>query len=101
MFSEAGERDLDSGQPTPEAPRTNLRPAWNQSKAPFRLEASGEFEHVAVKSLITGWLANPDAPCTGTSEKEFRGAVMLPFNDGRLNLWRQFSNFGASKESQS
>ena len=62
-FSKADARNLDSGQPTPEAPRTILDFLGTVQKLPFRLEARGEFEYVAAKPLGTGCLPDPNAEC--------------------------------------
>ncbi len=85
-FSKADARDLDSGQPTPEAPRTIFDLLGTIQKLPFRLQGRGEFEYVGTKPLGTGCLPNPNQQCTGTPVKEFRAAVIRPFKDGRLNL---------------
>jgi hypothetical protein len=83
-FSKADSRDLDSGEPTPEAPRTIFDLLGTIQKLPFRLQARGEFEYVGTKPLGTGCLPDLNAECTGTPVKEFRGAVMRPFMNGRL-----------------
>jgi hypothetical protein len=86
-FSKADARDLDTGQPTPEAPRTIGDLTATIEKLPFRLQAKGEFEYVAKKPLGTGCNPNdPAAECTGVPVKEFRASLMRPFLDGRLNV---------------
>jgi Carboxypeptidase regulatory-like domain len=85
-FSKADARDLDSGQPTPEAPRTLLDFLGTMQKLPFRLQARGEFEYVGAKPLGTGCLPNLNAECTGVAVKEFRAALVRPFMEGRLNV---------------
>jgi hypothetical protein len=90
-FSKADARDLDSGQPTPEAPRTIFDLLGTIQKLPFRLQARGEFEYVGTKPLGTECNpANLNAECTGTSVKEFRGAVMRPFMNKRLTAGVNF-----------
>jgi hypothetical protein len=85
-FSKADARDLDSGQPTPEAPRTIFDLLGIIQKLPFRLQARSEFEYVGMKPLGTGcYPANLNAECTGTSVKEFRGALVRPFLNGRMD----------------
>jgi len=84
-FSKADARDLDSGEPTPEAPRTLFDLLGTIQKLPFRLQARGEFEYVGTKPLGTGCLPNLNAECAGTPVKEFRGAVVRPFMNGRLD----------------
>jgi len=85
-FSKADARDLDSGDPTPEAPRTIFDLLGTIQKLPFHLQARGEFEYVGTKPLGTGCLPNLNAECTGTPVKEFRAAIVRPFKEGRLNV---------------
>jgi Carboxypeptidase regulatory-like domain len=90
-FSKADARDLNSGEPTPEAPRTIFDLLGTIQKLPFRLQAKGEFEYVGTKPLGTG--CNPlnlNAECTGTPVKEFRGALVRPFWSGRLEAGVNF-----------
>jgi len=89
-FSKADARDLDSGEPTPEAPRTIFDLLGTIQKLPFRLQARGGFEYVGTKPLGTGCLPNLNAECTGTPVKEFRGAVVRPFRNGRLDAGANF-----------
>jgi hypothetical protein len=90
-FSKADARDLDSGQPTPEAPRTILDLLGTIQKLPFHLQARGEFEYVGTKPLGTGCNpANLNAECTGTPVKEFRGAMARPFANGRFTAGVNF-----------
>src|ERR1700722_16014248 len=89
-FSQADARDLLSGQPTPEAPRKIFDVLAAIQKLPFRLQARGEFEHVAAKPLGTGCTpGNLNAECIGVPVKEFRGAVMRPLNS-RLDVGVNF-----------
>jgi hypothetical protein len=85
-FSKADARDIDSGQPTPEAPRTIFDLLGIAQKLPFRLQARGEFEYVGRKPLGAGCAPNLNAECVGTSVREFRAAVVRPFLDRRLNV---------------
>ena len=85
-FSKADARDIDSGAPTPEAPRTIFDVLGNAQKLPLRLQARGEFEYVGRKPLGTGCAPDLNAQCVGTSVKEFRAAVVRPFLNGRLNV---------------
>jgi len=89
-FSKADARDLNSGEPTPEAPRTIFDLLGTIQKLPFRLQARGEFEYVGTKPLGTGCLPNLNAERTGTPVKEFRGAVVRPFMNGRVNAGVNF-----------
>jgi Carboxypeptidase regulatory-like domain len=83
-FSKADARDLETGEPTPEAPRTLFDLLGTIQKLPFRLQARGEFEYVGTKPLGTGCLPNVNAECTGPPVKEFRCAVLRSFMKGRL-----------------
>jgi hypothetical protein len=89
-FSKADARDLDTGEPTPEAPRTIFDLLGTIQKLPFRLQMRGEFEYVGGKPLGTGCLPNLMAECTGTPVTEFRGAVVRPFLNGRMNVGVNF-----------
>jgi hypothetical protein len=84
-FSKADARDLDSGQPTPEAPRTIFDLLGAAQKLPWHLQARGEFEYVGTKPLGPGCEPNPNAECTGVPVKEFRAAVVRPFLNGRID----------------
>jgi hypothetical protein len=89
-FSKADARDLDSGQPTPEAPRILFDLLGTIQKLPFGLQARGEFEYVGTKPLGTGCLPDLNAECAGTPVKEFRGALIRPFLNGRLTAGVNF-----------
>lgn len=89
-FSKADARDLDTGEPTPEAPRTIFDLLGTMQKLPFHLQARGEFEYVGTKPLGTGCLPILTPECTGTPVKEFRGALVRPFLNGRMNAGVNF-----------
>jgi hypothetical protein len=90
-FSKADARDLDTGEPTPEAPKTTFDLSGTTQKLPFRLQARGEFEYVGTKPLGTGCKpANLNSECSGTPVKEFRGAVVRPFLNGRIDAGLNF-----------
>jgi hypothetical protein len=89
-FSKADARDLGSGQPTPEAPRTIFDLLGTIQKLPLRLQMRGEFEFVGRKPLGTGCLPDLNAECTGTSVREFRGAVVRTFMNGRITAGINF-----------
>ena len=89
-FSKADARDLNTGQPTPEAPRTLFDLLGTIQKLPFHLQARGEFEYVGTKPLGTGCLPVLTAECTGTPVKEFRGALVRPFWNGRMDAGVNF-----------
>ena len=85
-IAKADARDLKSGQPTPEAPRTIFDVSGTVQRLPLGLEAKAEFEYVGRKPLGTGCNSlNLDAECVGVSVKEFRGALVRSFLNGRLN----------------
>ena len=50
-FSKADARVIDSGQPTPEAPRTIFDLLANTQRLPLKLQARGEFEYVGSKTI--------------------------------------------------
>lgn len=83
-FSKADGRDLDTGDPTPEAPRTIFDVLGNMQKLPFRLQAQSEFEYVGRKPLGTGCEPHLHVQCVGTPIKEFRAAVVRPFLHDRV-----------------
>jgi hypothetical protein len=90
-ISKADARDLDSGEPTPEAPRTIFDLLATIERLPLHLQAKTEFEFVGRKPLGTGCDArNLNAECLGTSVKEFRGSLVRPFLDGRLDAGLNF-----------
>jgi Carboxypeptidase regulatory-like domain len=85
-FSKADARDIDSGDPTPEAPRTIFDLLGNLQKLPFGLQALGELEFVGRKPLGTGCEPSLNARCVGTSVREFRAAAVRPFLNQRLEV---------------
>jgi len=89
-FSKADARDLDTGQPTPEAPRTIFDLLGTVQKLPWHLQARGEFEYVGAKPLGTGCEPNPNAECTGIPVKELRGAIVRPFMNARVTAGVNF-----------
>jgi hypothetical protein len=89
--SKADARDLESGEPTPEAPRTIVDFLGTIQKLPFRLQAKGEFTFVGRKPLGTGCdPLNQNVECTGTAVKEFRGALVRPLLNGRAEAGINF-----------
>jgi hypothetical protein len=84
-FSKADARDLMSGLPTPEAPRTIFDLLGTTQKLPWQLQLRGEFEYVGTKPLGTGCNPNQAAECTGVPVKEFRASLVRRFLDGRLD----------------
>jgi hypothetical protein len=105
--SKADARDLDTGLPTPEAPRTLFDLLGSTQHLPFHIQAKAEFEYVGRKPLGTGCAPNLDAECTGTSVRELRAQFARPFLQQRLTLGanallaggysgQTIENFGAS-----
>ncbi|MBV9083945.1 MAG: hypothetical protein JOZ62_14805, partial [Acidobacteriaceae bacterium] len=80
--SKADARDLDSGLPTPEAPRLIVDALAAINRLPFRLQARGEFEEVGAKPLGDGFTSVP--------VREFRGAVLRSFLEHRLDVGINF-----------
>jgi hypothetical protein len=58
-FSKADARDVDSGEPTPEAPRTIFDLWATVQELPFRLQAREEFAYVGTKPLGTACSPDP------------------------------------------
>jgi hypothetical protein len=89
-FSRADARDLDTGQPTAEAPRTiaGLLARW---ELPSHFEAKSEFEYVAAKPLGTGCAPHPAAQCIGVPVTGFRTTLARAFQEGRLTLGVNFA----------
>lgn len=60
-------------------------------RLPWRLQAKAEFEYVRAKPLGTGCdPANLNAECYGVPVKEFRGAIVRPFWNGRMDAGVSF-----------
>ncbi|MFY9728194.1 MAG: TonB-dependent receptor [Bryobacteraceae bacterium] len=89
-FEQADARDLDTGQVTPEAPRSIGDVSATYQKLPFHLQAKGEFEYVGRKVVGNG--CDESSPsdltsyCLGMPDKEFRLAVVRPFLEGKINV---------------
>ena len=110
-FSKADARILDTGHPTPEAPRTLFDVTGDTQRLPLSLEGKAEFEYVGRKPLGTGCAPNLAAECTGTSVREFRLALARPFLNERISAGinalvasgysgQTTENFGASPIQQ-
>lgn len=89
-LSKADARDLLTGNPTPEAPRTIVDLLGTIQKLPFHLQARGEFEYVGAKPLGIGCLPVFAQQCTGVAVKEVRGALVRPFLQGRFDVGINF-----------
>jgi len=85
-LSKADARDILSGQPTAEAPRTMLDILGLTRRLPFHLQAKGEFEYVAAKPLGTGCTPDPNVQCTGVPVKELRADIARSFREDRYTL---------------
>ena len=81
-FSKADARDLSTGLPVPEAPRSIFDVLGTLDRLPFHLKARGEFEEVGRKPLGDGFTAVP--------LRELRGALVRPFWNGRLDAGLNF-----------
>jgi hypothetical protein len=81
-FSKADARDLLTGEPTPEAPRTIFDALGTVDRLPLQIHARGEFEYIGPKPLGDGFNATP--------LKQFRAAVMRSFSGGRLDAGVNF-----------
>jgi hypothetical protein len=64
-FSKTDARDIGSGEPTPETPRTLFDLLGTIQKLPYRLQARGEFGYVDTKPSGMGCLPNLNAPNAG------------------------------------
>ena len=80
--SKADARNLDTGLPTPEAPRLLIDVLGTVNKLPFGLQARAEFEEVGAKPLGDGFISVP--------VKEFRGALTRSFLGHRMDLGVNF-----------
>jgi len=77
-LSKADARDILTGEPTPEAPRTIVDVLGTLDRLPFQLKARSEFEYVGQKPLGDGFVAVP--------VKEFRAAVLRSLHNQRIDL---------------
>ena len=90
-ISKADARALASGDATPEAPRAIFDFLGTIHRLPLHLQAKGEFEFVGRKPLGTGcYPQNLKVECIGTPVKEFRGALVRPFRNGRFDAGVNF-----------
>ena len=81
-YAQADARDLNTGEPVPEAPRLILDTVGSIDRLPFGLRARGEFEYVRAKRLGDGFV--------GVPVYEFRGAVLRPFYRNRMSIGVNF-----------
>lgn len=80
--SKADARDLDSGLPTPEAPRLIVDVLGTVNRLPFGLQARAEFEEVGAKPLGDEFTSVPVV--------EFRGALVRSFLQHRMDVGINF-----------
>lgn len=83
-LEKADARDLNTGEPTAEAPRTIVDVLGTAERLPLRLNAKAEFEYIGAKPLGTGCAPNPAAECVGVPVKELRMALTRSFREGRI-----------------
>ncbi len=81
-YAQADARDVQTGQPVPEAPRLILDVLGSLTKLPWRLQVRGEYEYVRAKPLGDGFV--------GVPVTEFRGAVLRPFKANRMSVAANF-----------
>lgn len=80
--SKADARDLNTGLPTPEAPRLIVDVLGTVNKLPFGLQARAEFEEVGANPLGDGFVSVP--------MREFRGALLRTFPSRRMDVGGNF-----------
>ncbi len=81
-ISKADARDVDTGLPTPEAPRTIIDALATWNRLPFGVQARAEYEEVGRKPLGDGFVSVP--------VREFRGALVRSFHDNRMDFGLNF-----------
>lgn len=81
-FARANAHDRLTGEPTPEAPRLIWDALGSLYRLPMHLQIRGEFEYVGRKPLGDGFTAVP--------VREFRGAIVRPLQEGRMELGLNF-----------
>lgn len=75
-WARATAADRLTGEPIPEAPRLIWDVVGGVDHLPFRIRARGEYEYVGRKPLDSGFSSVP--------VREFRGAFLRSFGDGRM-----------------
>jgi hypothetical protein len=80
--SKADARDLATGLPVPEAPRTILDFLGTLDRLPLHLQARAEYEQIGRTPLGDGF--------TGVSIREFRGALARQFRSGSMEAGINF-----------
>ncbi|GAC1673911.1 MAG: hypothetical protein PVS2B2_07620 [Candidatus Acidiferrum sp.] len=87
LFARADARDRLTGEQTPEAPRLIWDVLATVDKLPFHLLARGEYEEVGGKPLGPDDFGNP---LVSVPVREFRGALVWPFEDRHFDLGLNF-----------
>jgi len=86
-FARADARERATGQPIPEAPRLIWDASGGINRLPFGLRVRGEFEYVGRKFLGNDAQSNI---LTATPVREFRGALLRSFAEGRMDAGLNF-----------
>ena len=81
-YAQADARDIQTGDPVPEAPRVIWDAVASENQLPFRLQVRGEFEYVKAKPLGDGF--------TGIPVREIRGGVLRPLLEDRMSIGVNF-----------
>lgn len=81
-YAQADARDVQTGQPIPEAPRFLWDMVGSLTRLPLRLQFRGEYEYVRAKPLGDGFV--------GVPVNEFQGAVLRSFLESRMSLAANF-----------
>lgn len=81
-YAQADARDMQTGEPVPEAPRLIWDVVGSYNRLPFGLQARGEFEYVRAKPLGDGFVGQP--------VREIRGELLRPFKDNRMTIGVNF-----------
>lgn len=86
-YAQADARDIQTGQPVPEAPRLIWDAVGSVNQLPFHLQARGEFTFVRAKPL---GVDNSGATIVGVPVTEVRGAILRPFLQNRMSIAANF-----------
>ena len=78
LYARADARDRETGEPTPEAPRLIWDLLGTIDKLPFHLVARGEYQHVGIKPLGSGF--------NSVAVREFRGALVRRFESKGIDV---------------
>lgn len=81
-YAQADARDVQTGEPIPEAPRFIWDTVGSLTRLPLRLQVRAEYEYVRAKPLGDGFV--------GTPVTEFRGAVLRPFRENTMSVAANF-----------